>query len=203
LQKIANALKRQLVVLEASVKGALENLNRALGIGQLTKENIFTAANSKRALLNLPAIAEFTATTSLKDGMAVPGPAKPQAILKKQAMADIQAAREGLEAIAGSETTKAVAVVLAELKALAADPLAAAGVSRENFYTIGISLIEAEICPFCDTKWDLDALRTKVQKKLEHLKELSRKRKDVEKKLLPLCTAEKGISEYAIHPDNP
>ena len=97
--------------------------------------------------------------------MAAPGPAKPQAIPKKQAVADIQAAREGLREIAGSETTEAVAIVLAELKALAADPLAAAGVSRENFYKIGISLVEARNLPVLRlTKWDLDALRTKVSK---------------------------------------
>jgi len=118
--------------------------------------------------------------------MAAPGPAKPQAIPKKQGLADIQAARDGLEAFTGSETAKAVAIVLAELKALAADPLSAARVSRENFYKTGISLFEAETCPFCDNTWDLDTLRTKVQKKRDHLEELSRKRKEVEKQLLPL-----------------
>jgi recombinational DNA repair ATPase RecF len=185
LQKIANALKKQLFHLEASVKSALDNLNRALGIGQLTKENILAAANTKRVLLNLPAIMEFTATTSLKDGMAAPGPAKPQAIPKKQALADIQAVREGMGVFAGKETKDAVALVRSELKSLAADPLAATGVTRENFYKIGISLIETECCPFCDTEWDLETLRVKVQKKLEHLKELSRKRKEIEKKFLP------------------
>ena len=47
-------------------------------------------------------------------------------------------------------------------------------------------MAEEENCPFCDTEWDLDDLRTKVQRKLEHLKELSGRRKEIEKKLLPL-----------------
>jgi hypothetical protein len=73
-----------------------------------------------------------------------------------------------------------------ELKTLAGDPLAAGGVSLENFYKIGIALVEEESCPFCETEWDMEVLRAKVQAKLDRLKELSRKRKEVEKKIQTL-----------------
>jgi hypothetical protein len=186
LLKIANGLKRQLGPLESSVKSAVDNLNRALVIDLMNKENILAAVNAKRAILHLSDIADLTPTTSLKDGLATPGQAKPQAIPKKQAIADIEAARETLQELACTSTKKAAATVLAELKALAADPIAVGGVSRENFYKIGIALVEEESCPFCETEWDMETLRAKVQAKLDHLKEVSRTRKEVEKKILPL-----------------
>ena len=186
LLKIANGLKRQLGPLEASVKSAVVNLNRALVIDLMNKENILAAVNAKRAVLNLPELGDLNATTSLKDGMAAPGPAKAQAIPKKQAVADIEAARETLDELSNATTKTSAAAVLADLKVLATDPLAASGVARENFYKIGIVLVEEESCPFCDTEWDMDALRAKVQAKLDHLKELSRKRKEVEKRIQPL-----------------
>jgi hypothetical protein len=55
-------------------------------------EKVLAAANAQRAILGLPALVGVSETTSLKDGMATPGPAKPQRIPKTQALADIQAA---------------------------------------------------------------------------------------------------------------
>ena len=102
----------------------------------------------KRAILHLPDIADLTPITSLKT--SAPGPAKPQAIPKKQAIADIEAARETLQELVGASNKNAAASVLAELKSLADDPLSAGGVSRENFYKIGIALVEEESCPFAN-----------------------------------------------------
>lgn len=186
LYKIANSLKKQLTPLEAAVKSAVANLNRALDINLMNKENILAAVNPKRAILHLPDLVELTSTTSLKDGMAAPSVAKPQPIPKKQATADIEAAQEALQELTGATTKTAANAALVDLKALAADPLAAASINRENFYKIGIALVEDESCPFCETEWDMETLRAKIQAKLDRLKELARKRKEVEKKIQPL-----------------
>ena len=188
LLRIANLLKRQLGPLESTVKAAAENLSRALTIDQITKENILTAVNPKRGLLSLTPLDDLSATTSLKDGMSTPKAAKPQAIPKKQAIADIKAARESLEELSGPQTKALTTIILRELKDLAADPLSARGVSSENFYKTGFALVEKDRCPLCDAEWNLETLRAKIQEKINRLGELSQKRKAIEKKLSPLIS---------------
>lgn len=186
LQKIANSCEKKLVPLGTASTQVRDNLLRALGISELTTEKVLAAANTQRAILGLPALADLTESTSLKDGMATPAPAKPQRIPKAQALADIGAAREALAEIASVPTTTLVAEVSADLNALAGDPEVAAGVKREAFFKTGVELIEAGACPFCDTPWDLGQLKDHVQAKIDHLEEVSRKRTVAETKIAPL-----------------
>ena len=188
LQKIANSCDRQLKPLNTAATHARENLLRALGVAEPTKEKVLAAANSQRAVLGLPALTDLTETTSVKDGMAAPAQAQPQRIPKAHALADIKAAREAISEITGNATTSRVAKVTADLTALAGDPAIAASVKRETFYTTGLDLIEAETCPFCDTSWKLEELRGRVQAKIDHLKEVSRRRKAAESEIVPLIS---------------
>ncbi len=189
LQKIANNCDKQLTLLGTAVTQVRENLLRALGISELIKEKVLAAANAQRTMLGLLALADLTESTSLKDGMATPGPAKPQRIPKAQALADIRAAREALAEIASVPTATRVAEVTADLTALAGDPAVAASVKRETFYATGMELIDTEACPFCDTPWDLGELKQRVQEKIDHLGEVSRKRAAAEIKIAPLIAA--------------
>ena len=188
LQKIANACERQLVPLGTAVTLARENLLRALGISELVKEKVLATANAQRMSLSLPALMDLTETTSLKDGMATPGPAQPQRIPKAQTLADIRATREDLAEIGSDDTMKRVVEVSADLNVLIGDPAVAASVKREAFFTTGMELVEAGACPFCDTPWDLGELKKHVQAKIDHLKEVSRKRRAAETKIAPLIT---------------
>jgi recombinational DNA repair ATPase RecF len=189
LQKIANSCEKQLVPLNREVVIARDNLLqalRAIGVTQLTKEKVLAAANTQRAILGLLALTDISETISLKDGIATPGPTKPQPIPKAQAVADIQAAHEALKEIASAATIECVGEVTDNLTALANDPAVTESVKKETFYTIGMELFESEACPFCDTSWDLDELKKHVQIKIDHLKDVSRKRAEVEKKIAPL-----------------
>ena len=186
LQKIANSVEKQVITLDMAVKSAVDSLSRALIITELTAANILQVTNAQRAILGLPALPEFTATVSLKDGISAPVPAKAQSIPKKQALADIAASREVLAEIADATTIKCVIDVVADVEALAADSTLATGVTRESFYSTGLSLIDNESCPFCDTIWDVAALRQRAQSKLDALKGLLCKRKNIEKKIAPL-----------------
>src|SRR3972149_6426545 len=183
LQKIANTCERQLVPLRTAAPQTRDNLLRVLEMTALTTKNVLAATNAHRAILGLPALGELTQTTSLKDGMVTPGPVQPQRIPKAQALADIRAAREALVEITSVPTTARVAEVTADLTALANDPAVSAGVVRETFYATGLELIEAGTGPLCDTSWDLDGL------KIDHLKEVSLRRRTVETKIAPLITA--------------
>lgn len=189
LQKIANNCEKQLTPLSTATTQARENLLRGLGISELTKEVVLAATNTQRVILDLPPLTDLLESTSIKDGMAVPGPAKPQRIPKAQALADIGAARQALAEIASSTTTTRVAEVADDLNALVGDPAVAASVKREAFYATGMDFIEAGACPFCDTAWDLDKLKMHVQSKIARLEEVSRKRASAETKIAPLIAA--------------
>ncbi|MBN1354547.1 MAG: AAA family ATPase [Candidatus Omnitrophica bacterium] len=186
LQKIANSCEKQLIPTNAIVSSTRANLLRALGISDLTKENVLAVVNKQRLVLGLPELSELNKTTSLKDGMAAPIPAQPQRIPKVQAIADIKAARDAIMELTGVLTTGRANEVKNELIALNNDPSIMASVKRETLYTTGLELIENEACPFCDTSWNLDELKKHVQAKVDHLKEISRKRKTAEIKLVPL-----------------
>lgn len=189
LQKIANNCEKQLPPIDATVNQSRQNLLRAVGIPELTKDKLLAAANIQRVILGLPAFPDLIESVSLKDGMATPRPAKPQPIPKAQALADIGAAREALAEITSITTTNPVAEVTADLTALARDPAVATSVKRETFYTTGMELIETGDCPFCDTQWDLRELKRHVQDKLNHLEDVSEKRTAAEKKIAPLIAA--------------
>lgn len=189
LQKIANGAERQLPLLESNAKTATENLQRALGISELNTEKSLAAVNAQRTILGLQTLVELTLTTSLKDGLAAHIAAKPQPIPKAQAQADIQAAGDALDEISGVAFTAKVLDVMADVTALAAESASASGVAAENFYVTGLALVEAESCPFCDTAWDLNALRARVQTKIDRLKEFSLKRKAIEDKVVSLTAA--------------
>lgn len=183
LQKIANSYEKQLIPNNTIVSSAQANLLRALGIFDLTKETVLAEVNKQRLILGLPELSELNKTISLKDGMAASIPAQPQRIPKVQATADIKAARDSIAELNGAVTTARVNEVKNELVALNKDPLIMASVKRETLYTTGLELIENEACPFCDTPWNLDELKKHVQSKVDHLKEVSHKRKAVEVKL--------------------
>jgi recombinational DNA repair ATPase RecF len=186
LQKIANSAERQLPALVAAVKMAGESLLRALAITELTAEKLLAVTNTQRAILGLPALTELTATTSLKDGLGAPTAAKPQSIPKAQAVADLKAARDALDELAAPTLATRVAELTTDVSNLAANGVGATGVTVENFYTTGLSLIETEACPLCDTAWDVAELRAKLQAKLDGLAEFSRQRKLIERKIGPL-----------------
>jgi hypothetical protein len=193
LQKIANSCEKQLVQLNTDVAQAQSSLLRALGISDLTKENVLAAANAQRAILGLTTLIDLSETISLKDGIETQGPAQPQRLSRVQAQADIKATYKTLAEISSTLTSKQVEEVITDLTSLTQDPFVIESVKRETFYTIGVEIIDAESCPFCDMGWNLDSLKKHVQTKIDHLKEISRKRKAAEIKINPLITVIRNV----------
>jgi recombinational DNA repair ATPase RecF len=185
-QKIANACERDSKALSAVATDAGQNLLKALDIPTLVRDQVLLAANTQRAVLGLAPLSELTDATSLKDGLAATEPKQTQRIPKVQAQEDIKAARDHLAEWAGHATEAQIATALAELRALSSDPAIANGVTLENFYSTGLGLIAAEECPFCDTAWDLTALKRHIQAKVALLQEAASKRKTAEGTLIPL-----------------
>jgi hypothetical protein len=189
LQKIANSCDRQLQPLVAAVNDARVNLLRALELTEFTAEKVLAAANAQRNVLGLAPLTELSATTSLKDGIASPKPSQASHVARGQALADIKAARDALTELTATSTANIVRAVVADLAALASDPAVQLDVKREDFYSLGIDLLDDQQCPFCDIAWDLNELRRHVQAKIANLKAVAEKRAAAEKRIWPLIAA--------------
>ncbi|HEY3853180.1 MAG TPA: AAA family ATPase [Verrucomicrobiae bacterium] len=186
LQKIANSTDKQLKALELPLNAARDNLMRALSIAELSAENILSSANKQRGILELPNIVELAATTSLKDGLTAQAQRKSQSIAKSQALSDITAVREILDEMSGEPTKAKIKPIIEDASSLANDPTLASGVTKENFYRVGLSVIETEACPFCETEWDIATLKSRAETKLRNLAEIAGRRKALEGKIKPL-----------------
>lgn len=188
LQKIANALEKQISPLDGSAKQARESFLRVASLTDMGKEAVLSAANAKRTVLGLPSISEFTATTSLKDGLAAKT-SEVQRIQKAQAIVDIKAVRDALIALASAETKTLLDDAVAQTKVLADDPRAVAGTKQESFLRSGLELALAEACPLCDTQWDLGKLKAHLLEKISRFEEISKKKAALGTKFAPLSQA--------------
>jgi hypothetical protein len=174
-------------------------------LAEFTSEKILAAANEQRSILALPALPELTATTSLKDGMAAPKPGTPVRIPKAQALADIKACTEALDEMSSRNTREVISEALKDLNSLASDPAISLGVKQERFYSLGMDLMDAAECPFCDTNWDLRELQKHIKGKIDRLKSVAQKRAAAEKKILPLIAilnkVESALESVSAHAD--
>lgn len=193
LQKIANAQEKQITPLDGSAKQAKEGFLRVTGLTDMGKEVVLAAANAKRALLGLSPIAEFASTTSLKDGLAAKT-AEVQRVPKAQAIADIKAVRDAVAALTSPETKALLDDALAQTRALADDPAAVASSKQEGFLRSGLELAIAEVCPLCDTQWDLANLKAHIQEKISRFQEIAKKKAALGTKLAPLAQALNDVS---------
>src|SRR5262249_59829626 len=101
-------------------------------------------------------------------------------------LADIKACTEALDEISSRNTREVISGALKDLNSLANDPAISLGVNQERFYSLGMDLMDAAECPFCDTSWDLRELQKHIKGKIDRLKSVAQKRAAAEKKILPL-----------------
>lgn len=190
LLKISNAAAKAVEPLERVANDARGSLGTALQVSDITKEAVLSAVNTKRALLGLPAITDLTATTALNDGVATgAGIATPQSVPKSQALADIGALKERLAYLEAPEFKEAVAALLVEVEALAADPASADGVKRETLINSALEMYDNERCPVCDTPFEPADFTAHLREKLDHLEEVSLRRKKVVEASKPITAA--------------
>lgn len=199
LQKIANSCEKLLPNLKLSVTQERDKSLRDLGLSEMTKDKIIAATNAQRLILGLPALTDLSPTVSLKDGMSTPSPTTPQRISKSQALTDIRAVREAFAEITGDVITKCVDDLRNSLVSISSDPMIVSSMKREALFSTGLDLIDEEICPLCDTPWDLKELKSHIQAKIKHLKDVSLIRKDADGKIATLiATLQKAQLSSAV-----
>jgi hypothetical protein len=188
LQKIANNCDKQQVPIAATVAQAQDSLLRAMGITSPTAGQVLKSVNTQRLILGLSELSDFSEITNLKDGMDVPGPVKQQNLSKVQILTDIDTARKLITEIASETIKNLIAEVTADISSLVDDPAVSQSTKQEAFFVAGFQIIVDDSCPFCDTSWDIVELKKHVKTKIDHLKNVSRKRDDIERKLIPFIT---------------
>lgn len=185
--KIANASAKGAKEQDLATRQASDALLKALGVAELTHEVVLVAVNAKRALLGLQPLTTLAATSSLKDGLIAIPQGTPSRLGKVQGKADIAEATRMVQEIAGAEHLVALSKLQDAVKALAADPRAASALSRQEFLEQGALLLTDPACPFCDTAWDLQALRALIQKKREALADTAKTRTACEAQATPIA----------------
>ena len=111
LQKIANACARDLQGFKRAEADATKSFLRALEAPQFRKKAVLDAVNPCRETLGLAPLTDLDPTTSVKDGLATTTASRsPSRVPKVQAVADLAALNEALEAL-GSEAFQQACVV--------------------------------------------------------------------------------------------
>lgn len=188
LQKIANAEERSATTLGRSQREAIESLQRALVITQLTPTKLLEAINAKRAFLDLPLIPTLGSTTVLDGGIVTAAGASPVSrVPKVQARADIKGLEVQIEA-ATSNTAKICYEAARDAVAeLGKDAASLDGVTRQELLESALKLFNEHACPVCDTEWEPEMFREIVGAKLKYLGEVAARRKVVEVGLEPIA----------------
>jgi recombinational DNA repair ATPase RecF len=190
LVRINNAASKATDPLERVATDARSSLLTALQISEFTKSAVLEAVNPHRAALGLPLLADLTATTSLSDGMETAGgAAAPQSVPKAQAKADIAALKEQLAHLESPIFINAIAVLLPEIEAFAADPASADGIKRETLISMALEMYDEERCPVCDTPFELNHFTAHLKEKLHHLEEVSARREKLVETTKPVTAA--------------
>lgn len=184
LKTISNAYEKEAKDFKRVQTQASESLAQALEIAELVKEKVLEAVNSRRTILGLSSLTDLTATTALNDGLetSTNNAAAPK-VNKISAVADLKSCSEILKRIT-AETNKTECTDLKhQLSVLVSNPVVTESVSRERFLRTAIDFVTEEVCPVCDTKWDISTLQGIIRAKLQKFEEITKTRTELERRL--------------------
>jgi tetratricopeptide (TPR) repeat protein len=191
-QNIANTAKAKLKQGEQVKQEASTQLLKALGIPAMKKQMILDAVNQRRQVLNLEPLVELQADTSLKSGLGVAdSPSTKLKVSKTQAVADLKALEDEIKAPEPTPVAESRVGIAADFEKLLSAPALLKSLRREEFLQTGLQLFEDDdaACPFCDSEWDLEALRTHVQQRLALAQEARETKQLLQDKAQPLLQA--------------
>ncbi len=187
LKTISNTYEKEAKDFKRVQTQASESLAQALEITELVKEKVLEAVNSRRIILGLSLLADLTATTTLNDGLetSTKNAIAPK-VNKISAVADLKACSEALKNITTETNETECADLKNQLTVLVNNPVVTESVSRERFLRAAIDFVTEEVCPVCDTKWDISTLQGIIRTKLQKFEEVTKTRTDLERRLEPI-----------------
>lgn len=168
---IVNGAANQVRNAETGVGTARTQLLAALKIEELRAAMILEAANERRAVLGLSSLTELTKDISLKAGVGGGGTDRKPSVIRSAALAGL-ATLEAVVATSPRPAARSAEEVTQQLGRLIANADLLRAFKQRSFLVTGLGLIDAEICPFCETQWDPAELRARVGDRLAQAKEV-------------------------------
>ncbi|MEH2567760.1 AAA family ATPase [Bradyrhizobium sp. AZCC 2289] len=159
---------------ESNVGASRQTLQRHLQIEAFQAADVLAAINARRKTLGLTAIETLAADTELDAGLTETG--QTLEFNKQSMMRDLHALGVAVEALPHSGAD-VVAMLLATLGKLEADPSLLDILHRRELIEKGLNLIDGPDCPLCDKPWDDEEhLRAHLGAKLAKSNEAARLR---------------------------
>ena len=136
-----------------------------LKIAELKKEVILEAINQRRKNLGLIEIAILEVDTKFSEGIIGNEKDQKRQVSKKDLETLIT--KTSSRASEDDSTFKALqALALESLNQLKTKPQLLQNISKQALYDNGIKLVLEELCPLCDTTWDIEKLKLHIQNKI-------------------------------------
>jgi len=187
LQRISNGHKRDLESFKMAYSQATQNLGRSLGISHVEDKGILDSVNKRRAILNLAPIEALIETTSLKDGLSTASSNNQTLrIPKVQVISDIAELNKIVDELYSEKIKNDLDEIIKELLDFSSEPMATENATKEDFLKDALSFIDQELCPVCDTPWNIDELKKIINAKIEKFNVVSKRRAEIEKRILPI-----------------
>lgn len=187
-QRIANDARSKANTAKSQLDGAIRGLLQALGIPALSKSALLKAVNDQRAILQLTPLADLSAETDLKTGLAAGTVTTATPIHKAVAAAEIEAFNQTRLVVGSPSFGKSVADATALVKALAENTPLLKSFRREVLIKQGIELLEEDACPLCDLPWNTTELLAHLQEKLSLVGEATKALDAIQTAIAPLKT---------------
>lgn len=167
LKTTENKLGVEQAAAKTVADAAEDSLKRHLDLPALRAEDVLAAVNKRRQVLGLPLLEELAKDTDVSQGMGLGEAEAGNGQNKESALADLAAVIQLTDAGLEAPTLATVSALLKDYAAIHADPELQSKIKRQPFLQTGLDLIDGPHCPLCDTSWDVQALQTHLQEKLQ------------------------------------
>lgn len=168
LQRVANDAKKENLSANAADDRAKQDFVNHLGIKAPKKAELLAVVNERRVLLKLEPLKDLTPETSIKEGVVSDEskvPAKPR-LSKAATQADLAGYQQHVAAASDAVLKKCASDADAALTKLTDDPAVLKSFRQKVLVEQGLVLIDDDVCPLCDTAWDMDALKAHLLDKM-------------------------------------
>lgn len=166
LKTTENRLNSLLSLAEKQTQVAKLSLQRHLDVEAITTIELLEKVNRRRAILNLPKIAELKKTTCVSEGISDEGSEERPKDTKETALKDLGSFLEEVHVGLEESTKGSVQTILGCLEQLGENPQLLSLIKLNSFLQSGLELIEGPNCPFCGLDWNEEHLRQHVRERI-------------------------------------
>ncbi|MGB3464726.1 MAG: ATP-binding protein, partial [Cyclobacteriaceae bacterium] len=188
LQRIAKSEEKARKDAAGAVERSKSDLCRAMAIEVADEQDVFVAANARRALLSLPPLV-LGPDVALDDGLAEGTGSIDPPLERAQALRDLDAVETTVRLRTAAEFRASCAEARLQLERLRSSETLLAKVTRDTFYEMALEIFDGDACPACDTPWDQETFVGLISAKQAELKHAQGLRRDAANGLRTVAVA--------------